>query len=123
MSCCKDPAAIDPGELTTRVTLQKKTTQSIDTFGADVTAWVDEASIWVGFQPLRGIELMVASQITSALTQKVVMRFRHGVTPKKRLREVSNGTTMYYDINSVIDVGRMRTRLELQVTQSPCEVP
>lgn len=67
-----------------RVTLQDEVPAKGD-LGGEQMAWVDEATVWAAVDPLRGKEFFAAQQVNSEVSHQVTIRYRTGVTPKKRL--------------------------------------
>lgn len=72
------------GKLKHRVTIQEYTTTR-DSFGAEIEAWVDIATVWASVEPLTGREYFQMQQINTEISTKVTMRFKAGVTVKMRL--------------------------------------
>lgn len=95
------------GELDQRITLQNRSVTQ-DTFGQDITVWVDVLTVWAQVQALRGREFFAAAQVQQEKTLKVRIRYRSDVSPTWRF--IWQGRV--HDITSVIPVGR-KEMLEL----------
>lgn len=67
-----------------RVTLQTPLT-SPDGGGGTSIVWSDWASVWAAIEPLAGEERLAAGQIESAITHRVTIRYRAGVTAAMRV--------------------------------------
>lgn len=72
------------GKLKHRVTLQEYTATR-DSYGAELEAWVDIATVWASVEPLTGREYFQTQQINAEISTKVTIRFKAGVTAKMRL--------------------------------------
>ncbi|MCH8853933.1 MAG: phage head closure protein [Planctomycetes bacterium] len=74
------------GKLRHRVDLENDTASTRDGHGQLVPIWSAEASnLPCDIQTLRGRELVEAQQVVGEATHRVRMRYRSGVTVKKRL--------------------------------------
>lgn len=73
------------GLLRERVTIQSKTSVS-DGEGGRTPTWSTLATVWAQVEPLRMGERLQANALGSALTWRVVMRYRADVTPQMRLQ-------------------------------------
>ncbi len=100
--------AIASGALRHRVILQAPQETADGGGGASVT-WTDVAVVWAEIAPLRGTERLRAGQLEAALTHRVTIRYRAGVTPEMR---VAFGNRLF-NIRAVIDPGERRRRLDL----------
>lgn len=85
------------GKLRHRVTLQE-CIAARDSFGAEVSTWVDVATVWASVSPISGKEYFASHQINAEVTTKITMRYRPGITPKMRVVF----TNRYFDILSVL---------------------
>jgi SPP1 family predicted phage head-tail adaptor len=85
---------MNPGKLNKRILLQR-CVETEDGFGGGATSWVDVAYAWASIEPLEGREYYQAQQINSAITHKVRIRYRDGITPDMRF--VYNGRTFHID--------------------------
>lgn len=72
------------GELRRRITLEQETRTS-DGGGGSAQTWAPFATVYAKVAPLTGTEAGVASQVGSAVTHRVEIRYRAGVTSKMRI--------------------------------------
>lgn len=76
-------------DLRDRVTVQA-IAETADAAGQPIPAWTDEATVWGLYEPLGGVEAEGAGgQVRATVTGRVWVRYRTGLSPKKRL--VVNG--------------------------------
>lgn len=68
-----------------RITLQQASREP-DGMGGFMESWQDIATVWAEVQPLMGKAYMVAKQTQSALSHRVRIRYRDGVTPDMRVQ-------------------------------------
>lgn len=89
------------GRLRERVTIQAETVTR-DASGEELLAWGDEATVWASVTPGASNERYLASagQRVAEVTHTVRIRYKTGLTPKKRLVWE---TTRILKIISVID--------------------
>lgn len=67
------------GDLRNRVTIQRLNKTS-DGQGGTSSSWVDVKSVWADVRPLSGGQLMVAQQMQSVITHRIVMRYQGDFT-------------------------------------------
>jgi len=72
-----------PAKLNRRVELQA-VTQTPDGQGGFTEAWVTAATLWAAIDPVKGYERYQAHQVQTPVSHKVTIRYRSGVTTKKR---------------------------------------
>jgi SPP1 family predicted phage head-tail adaptor len=94
-------AAIDPGHLTERVTLQSRSVVK-DAYGQDTITWTDVATVWARVRALSAREFFSAAQVQQEQTLKVMIRQRADVQPTWRLLWQGRA----HDITGVIPIGR-----------------
>lgn len=78
-SCCD----FKPSAMKHRVKLQS-VSQATDGQGGFTETWADEAIIWAAIEPIKGYERYQAQQVQTPVTHKLTIRYRSGVTTKKR---------------------------------------
>ncbi len=71
-------------ELRHSVTLQREM-PSTDAGGGHALVWTDVARLRAAIEPLRGGERLAAGQVEAAVTHRVTLRYRSGVTAAMRL--------------------------------------
>lgn len=71
------------GPLRRRITIQNKTV--VNTDGSPVPAWVDEDTVWGRVRYLSGDEVYRADEIQSEAKVEIKIRYRKGMSEKKRL--------------------------------------
>ena len=86
------------GELRHRVTIQEKTV-TIDTYGGEVVAWADVATVWAAVEPLSGREFLEGGRLENEINHRIRIRYREGLTPSMRVCWQSRA----FDIESVIE--------------------
>lgn len=78
----------DAGRLRHRVTLQQYT-GAADSYGdplyADDSQWSDVCNVWAAIDPVSGREFYAAEQAQSAVTHKITLRWRSGVSAAWRV--------------------------------------
>lgn len=106
---------MNSGDFDTRVRIDERTEDTQDAAGQPVVAWVEVATLWAKKKPLRGSELFVAQQITTAVQYEFWIRWRSDLadpTFVTKCRLVHEGVA--YDITYAGEVGR-REGLRLMV--------
>lgn len=76
-------------ELNRRVTLQTSTPVR-DAVGGPVEVWSDLATVWANVYDLTGKAINEAQQVGSAVTRRVTIRWRSGVTAGLRVKFADN---------------------------------
>lgn len=80
------------GKLRHRVRLQAFTTTVDPDTGYRDKAWADVATLWADVAPLSGREFIAAAATQSAVTARITIRHRAGVTNNHR---ILHGTAIY----------------------------
>jgi SPP1 family predicted phage head-tail adaptor len=96
------------GRLRHRLVIQSKSVTR-DSYGGEVVAWVEFATVWGEKRPLRGAEYIAMQSAQADITSRFVIRYLPGVTPAMR---VLDGEATH-DISEVIDVNGRSRELEL----------
>ena len=73
------------GKLRHRIQLQEFTTTVDPDTGYRDKAWADVAALWAEFAPLSGREFIAAAATQSAVTARITIRHRAGVTNNHRI--------------------------------------
>ncbi|ENM0054915.1 phage head closure protein [Stenotrophomonas maltophilia] len=76
--------SLPAGRLRHRVLIQQQVTTK-DSDGVEQTAWVDVATVWASVEPLSAREFIQSGQTQSAVTARITMRYRDGLSPSMRL--------------------------------------
>ncbi|HEL3822504.1 TPA: phage head closure protein [Stenotrophomonas maltophilia] len=76
--------SLPAGKLRHRVLIQQQVTTR-DNDGVEQTAWVDVATVWASVEPLSAREFIQSGQTQSAVTARITMRYRDGLSPSMRL--------------------------------------
>ncbi|HHA2913483.1 TPA: phage head closure protein [Stenotrophomonas maltophilia] len=76
--------SLPAGKLRHRVLIQQQVTTR-DGDGVEQTAWVDVATVWASVEPLSAREFIQSGQTQSAVTARITMRYRDGLSPSMRL--------------------------------------
>lgn len=103
---------MEAGKLGHRITIQQATVAQ-DAYGEPVKTWGTLATVWAAVEPLIGREYLAVQQIQSAVSVRVRIRYRSGITPLMRVQWVDSGTTRIFDIESVQEVRTERRELIL----------
>ncbi len=98
------PSAI----LRREVTLQSPV-EITDGAGGFSVSWSDVATVWADVRPLSGSEQWMARKLQSAITHRVTLRYRAGVTARMR---ILYGTRVF-NIRTVINIDEANEFLEL----------
>jgi SPP1 family predicted phage head-tail adaptor len=96
------------GRLRHRVTIQEKNA-SRNTYGEEVPAWSEIATVWAGVEPLRGREYLEMRQVQAEVTTRIRMRYLSGIAPEMRV--VWGNHT--YDILTVIHINTRGAEMQL----------
>jgi SPP1 family predicted phage head-tail adaptor len=89
-------------------------TETADSQGEPVAAWAEEVTVPSNITPLTGRELFSAQQVHAEISHKISLRYRSGVTVKKRgvgRTDPYNGTV--FDFQSVQAVKGRTAELEI----------
>ncbi len=89
------------GQLDRRITLQRPV-PTRDSYGAELVAWQDLATVWAKVEPMGGDEGFRADQPTARQVTRFTIRYRAGVAPAMRV--LYGGET--YDIDDVSEPER-----------------
>ena len=73
------------GRLRHRVTIQEPVKDQDPETGAVINSWRDVVTVWAEITDLSAREFIAAQAVNSAVTTKIVIRFRHGVTNRNRI--------------------------------------
>lgn len=76
--------SLSAGKLRHRVLIQQQVTTK-DEDGVQTTTWVDVATVWASVEPLSAREFIQSGQTHSAVTARITMRYRDGLSPSMRL--------------------------------------
>jgi len=109
---------VKAGDLRRRIVIQTSTPVSDGEGNAGVT-WATFASAWAAIEPLTGVEFMSAAMMTDTLSHMVRMRYQPGVTTDMRVYEAA--TSLYLDIQAVIDIRDIHRQLHLMCQARPYE--
>jgi SPP1 family predicted phage head-tail adaptor len=94
-----------------KMTLQSEV-QTPDTAGGYTRSWQDIAELWAEITPLSGRERLVAMQLESNVTHRVLIRSRSGVSSGQRL--INETIVLYIIYVSSLQNGE---RLELMTEE------
>jgi len=114
MTCCKHTA----GDLTAKITIQRKTTAP-DGMGGAVDTWADIATPFAKWAALSGSELWRAQRLSPTITARAVIRFRgdaYGApyyAPSDRVMYRNRE----YAVSAVIDADDGQKWLELYLSE------
>jgi SPP1 family predicted phage head-tail adaptor len=97
------------GKYRHQITIQRRTVTRDPSYGSEIVAWADVATVKAQFDPIRGREYFSAKQERAESTVRFRIYYRPDVVPEMRI--VFNGKN--YDIDDAMDVGGLRKELEL----------
>lgn len=101
------------GKLRQRVAIQNFIATR-DSFGAEVPAWTDVATVWASVTPVSGKEYFASGQVNAEVSTKITLRYRSGITPK--MRAVFEDRT--FEIISVLNFEERDIELNLMCKES-----
>jgi len=101
------------GQLDQRITIEKLV-QEFDIYGQPTNVWITMIEAWAAVEPLQGREYLAAMQTQAETTIRVRLRYRPWITPDMRVKH----GTVYYGIESVIDVRSEGRELQLMCKKS-----
>ena len=102
------------GRLRHRVVIET-VSRALDAMSQGIETWTTYDTVWAEVQPLKGQQLFEAQKANSAITAKIIMRYRSGVSPTWHIKHGSQ----YYYIIEIINSGMRNKMLELIVTERP----
>ena len=105
--------AIRAGQLSRRITLQQQS-PSVDSYGQQVSAWTDVATVWASVEPSVGRELMAAQAVSLDQPTTITIRWQPLFASPKAvaaMRAVYNGRI--FNIHSVENEFERNTVLTL----------
>ncbi len=84
-------------------------TQTSDSQGGFTEAWATDATVWASIEPVKAYERFQAAKMETPVSHKITIRYRSGVTTKKRILWGSR----VLDIKGVINVKEQNAFLEI----------
>ncbi|MBN9265960.1 MAG: phage head closure protein [Hyphomicrobium sp.] len=88
-------------------------TQAGDGQGGFTETWATEATLWAAIEPTKGYERYQAQQVQMPVTHKITIRYRSGVTTKKRFLFGSR----VFEIKEVLNQNEANEFLELRAVE------
>ena len=73
------------GRLRHKVTIQEPVKSQDPETGAVINGWRDVVTVWAEITDLSAREFIAAQAVNSAVTTRIVIRFRRGVTNRNRI--------------------------------------
>jgi SPP1 family predicted phage head-tail adaptor len=98
-----------PGLLQHRIKFQQRSITKNPSNGEDVVVWVDVATVWAQFDPVRGREFFASRQNFTEQVAWFRIRYRVGLTTEMRILFKSK----HYDIDSLVNVRGLNLELEI----------
>ena len=93
--------------------------------GEVVTTWVaHRQSARASIEPIAGREFFAASQVQSAVSTRIRVRFDPALNEKMRVKHIADtasGLAVYYDIDAVITLNEKRHETHLMCTKRAAE--
>ena len=93
--------AIRAGQLSRRITLQQQS-QTVDSYGQQISTWTDVASVWASIEPSVGRELIAAQAVSLDQPTTITIRWQPAFASPKAvaaMRVVYDGRV--FNIHSV----------------------
>lgn len=84
-------------------------TQTTDGQGGFTESWATDATVWASIEPAKAYEKFQAAQMDTPITHNIMIRYRSGVTTKKRLLYGSR----VFDIKEVINIDEANAFLKI----------
>lgn len=84
---------MNPAKLNRRILLQKKSNGEEDESGYPTSPddeWEDVMTVYASREPLRGREFFAAAAANAELTLRYKIRYREGITPDMRFKDLNN---------------------------------
>ena len=97
------------GLLRHRVTFQRQTGTTRDSFGAEIEVWTALRTQSCSIEPLRGREFFAAQEINAELTHLLTTRWFEDLRPKDR----GLFGTRIFDFQSIINVEERNRELQI----------
>lgn len=100
------------GRLDRRILLEEPQQMGTTDSGQPIVKWLPVGTVWARREPLKGQERFLADQVAAHVDTRFTIRYRSGVTPEKRIRDLSDpivqeeGVGRVYDITQVLELGR-----------------
>lgn len=94
---------LNSGKLRRKITFQKKSRVEDESGYPTETSesWEDVVTVYASREPLRGREFFAAAAANAELTLRYKMRYREGITPDMRFKDLNNGRIC--NITAVLD--------------------
>ncbi|MGF6356766.1 SPP1 family predicted phage head-tail adaptor [Paenibacillus sp. 4624] len=95
---------MNPAKLNRRILLQRKSNGTEDDSGYPTDpaeTWEDVMTLYASREPLRGREFFTAAAANAELTLRYKIRYRDGITPDMRFKDLNNGRIC--NITAVLD--------------------
>lgn len=109
--------SIRAGQLTRRITLQQQS-QSLDSYGQQITTWTDVATVWASIEPSVGRELMAAQAVSLEQPTTITLRWQPlfgNPEAVAAMRAVYNGRL--FNLHSVENEAERNTLLTLVASE------
>ena len=100
------------GSLRHPVTIQSAT-ETRDAAGGVTKTWADVSDRWAEVKPISGREYLNADRVRADITHVIVIRNYSGLTSKHRIKFTDNGSTRYFNIESVRDMEERDRMMQL----------
>lgn len=72
------------GRLRHRIVIEESSAGR-DSFGAEVSQWIQFAKVWADVSPVSGREFASFKQINAEITTKIIIRYIAGITTEMRI--------------------------------------
>lgn len=86
------------GKLRYRIVIEESIA-SRDSFGAEVSEWIQFAKVWANVSPISGREFVTFKQINAEISTKITLRYLAGVNTEMRVLFKDR----IFEINSIIN--------------------
>ncbi len=93
------------GKLDRRISFQSKS-EAINASGERAVTWAADFTVWGAVIEMKGRERYENMQLTDRADVKIKIRYRTGITEESRFYYTRQGTTTYFDVYSIAEIGR-----------------
>ena len=93
------------GKLDRRITFQSKS-ETQNAAGEKAVTWSTDFTVWGSVMEIKGKEKFEASQLTEKADVRIKIRYRTGVDEESRFYYTRQGSTAFFDIYSIAELGR-----------------
>jgi len=125
-----DPATqpvdeIEAGQLRHRITFQTPVVTGQDAAGAQISGWVDFATVWANVMPIGGREIFAGQQVYPDADTRITIRWRRDLDPKMRILwnrpSAGAASRRQFDILAINDINERHHEIEIVALELPID--